>query len=113
MVDPAHYEWLPVAGMPGVTHKPLGTFTERQCGAELVSLKRGATYRADGRSVYLVLSGSGIVQHSSYRPLTAFHLDEDEGAEIVARDDTELVRLLLPDLAGLQERRAAHVEAAE
>ena len=25
MVDPAHYEWLPVAGMPGVSQKPLGT----------------------------------------------------------------------------------------
>jgi len=113
MVDPANYQWLPVAGMPGVAHKQLGTFTERQCAAEIVSLKRGATYRADGRSIYLVLAGSGIVQHLPYRQLSAFHLDEGECAEIVARDDTELVRLVLPDLAGLQVRRTAHVEAAE
>ena len=113
MVDPAHYEWLPVAGMPGVAHKPLGSFTERRCGAELVSLKRGATYRADGRSVYLVLSGSGIVQHSAYRPLTALHLDDGEEADIVARDETVIVRLLLPDLSGLEAQRPAQVEAAE
>ena len=49
----------PVDGMPGVSEKPLGTFTERQCGAALIKLARGATYRAGERSVYLVLSGSG------------------------------------------------------
>lgn len=113
MVDPANYQWLPVAGMPDVVHKPLGTFTERQCGAEIVHLKRGAIYRAEGRSIYLVLSGSGIGQHSPYRQSTAFHLDADERADIVARDETEILRLVLPDLAGLPERRAAHVEAAE
>jgi hypothetical protein len=113
MVDPANYEWLPVAGVPGVARKPLGTFTERQCAAEIVSLKRGATHPADGRSVYLVLSGSGIVQHAPYRQLTSFHLDEGEHAQIVARDNTELLRLVLPDLAGLQERRRVQVEAAE
>ena len=59
MVDPANYEWLAVAGMPGVAQKPLGTFTERQCAAALIKLARGATYRAGGRSVYLVVSGSG------------------------------------------------------
>jgi hypothetical protein len=113
MVDPANYEWLPVAGMPGVSHKPLGTFTERQCGAELLLLKRGAADRAEGRSVYLVLSGGGVVRDAPYRQFTALHLEEDEHAGIVARDDAEIVRLALPDLFGLEERRVAHVEAAE
>lgn len=113
MLDSANYQWLSVAGMPGVVHKPLGAFTERQSAAEIVCLKRGAIYRAEGRSVYLVLSGSGVVQHAPYRQLTAFHLDEGERAEIVARDETELLRLVLPDLAGLHERRLTQVEAAE
>ena len=60
-----------------------------------------------------VLSGSGVVGQSPYRQFTAFHLDEDKCAEIVARDDTEFVRLMLPDLAGLQTQRTAQVEAAE
>jgi hypothetical protein len=113
MVDPANYEWLPVAGMPGVTHKPLGTFTERQCGAELIRLKRGASYPAGARSVCLVLSGAGIVGTQPYRQFTAFHVDENEHADMVARDDTEFVLLVLPDLTGLQARRPAQVEAAE
>jgi len=113
MVDPANYEWLPIAGTPGVTHKSLGTFTERQCGAELIRLKRGASYRAGERSLCLVLSGAGVVGPEPYRQFTAFHVDEDEHADIVARDDTELVRLALPDLTGLQARRPAQVEAAE
>jgi len=113
MVDPANYEWLPVAGEPGVTHKPLGTFTERQCAAELLRLERGATYRADGRSVYLVLRGSGVVRDAAFRQLSAFHLEDGERAELVARDETEILRLALPDLAGIASRRPAQIEAAE
>src|SRR5246127_2593421 len=70
MVDPANYEWLPVDGVPGVSEKPLGTFTERQCGASTLKFERRATYRAGGRSVYLVLSGTGIAHDASYRQYT-------------------------------------------
>jgi len=113
MIDPANYEWLAVAGMPGVTEKALGTFTERRCAASLVGVKRGAIYRAGGRSVHLVLAGSGIVHDCAYRPFTAFHLDDGEAADLVARDQTELVRLELPDLTGLRAHRPAEIEAAE
>ncbi len=113
MLDPANYEWLPVDGMPGVSAKPLGTFTERQCGASLIKLARGATYRAGERSVYLVLSGSGIAHDAPYRQYTALHVDDGEAADIVARDETQIVRLVLPDLSGLQAQRPVQVEAAE
>ncbi len=113
MVDPAHYEWLPLSGEPGVAHKPLGSFTERQCAAELVRLQRGATYRVDGRSVYLVLYGSGIAGSAPFRQLSAFHLEDGECAELVARDETEILRLVLPDLTGIAARRPVAAEAAE
>ncbi len=113
MVNPENYEWLPVDRMPGVSHKPLGTFTERQSAAALIKLAGSARYRPVGRSVYLVLSGSGVVHDAPYRPLTAIHLDEGEAADLVARDETELLCLVLPDLAGLAARRPAQVEAAE
>lgn len=113
MLDPANYQWLPVAGMKGVTQKLLGSFTERQCSACLIRLERGATYRADPRSVYLVVSGSGIMHDQPYRTFTALHLDEGEHADIVARDETEILRLTLPDLAGVELPRQAQVEAAE
>lgn len=113
MVEPANYEWLPVAGFPGVFEKPLGTFTERQCAAALLRLARGATYRAAGRSVYLMLSGTGIAHDAGYRRHTTLHVDAGEDATMVARDETEILRLVLPDLAGLQARETVHVEAAE
>jgi hypothetical protein len=93
--------------------KPLGTFTERQCAAMLLELSRGATYRAGPRSVYLMLSGSGIAHDAPYRRLTALHLDVGETAEIVARDETEMLRLVLPDLTGLEAQAPTQVEAAE
>jgi hypothetical protein len=111
MVDPDNYEWLPVAGLPGVWQKPLGTFTERQCAAALIKLGRGATCRAGERSVYLVLAGSGVADDATYRQYTAFHLDAGEQADVVARDETRMLRLVLPDLAGVQAPRSAHVEA--
>ena len=113
MVDPANYDWRSLAGMPGVEQKPLGTFTERECAASLLKLARGATYRAGGRSVYLVLSGSGIAHDAGYRQYTAFHLEEGEEADVVARDETQILRLVLPDLAGMKARPVAQVEAAE
>jgi hypothetical protein len=99
--------------MPGVSHKSLGAFTERRCAAALIRLARGATYRAGARSVYLVLSGSGIAHDGSYRLYTALHLDDGEAAEMVAREETEILRLILPDLAGLEAQRTVRNEAAE
>lgn len=113
MLDPENYTSLPVGGMPGVTKKLLGAFTERQCAAEMIGLEPGARYRAGSRSVYLVLSGSGIAGEQPYRRLTSFCLAEHEAADIVARDQTELLRMVLPDLAGVEGYRPAQVEAAE
>jgi hypothetical protein len=116
LVDPGNYEWIVVPGMSGVSEKPLGTFTERQCAAALIKLERGATYRAGARSVYLLLSGSGIAHDGPYRQFTALHLDDGEQADIVAREETELLRLVLPDLTGVPARRAQptrHAVAAE
>ena len=113
MVDPANYEWLPIDSMPGVAEKPLGTFTERRCAAMLLRIADGAVYRASERSVYLVLSGAGVVQNEDYRPYTAVHLDHGEQIDFAARDETEVVRLVLPDLLGLQARQPAHIIAAE
>jgi hypothetical protein len=110
ILDPQNYEWL--ASAPRVWEKPLGTFTERQCAATLVKLQRGATYRAGPRSVYLVLSGSGIAHDALYRRWTAFHLDAGEAIDIIARDETEILRLVLPDLVGLRAPQAERVEAA-
>jgi hypothetical protein len=113
MVDPEHYEWLPVAGSPATRQKQLGSFTERRCGAAMIKLPRGSRYQASPRSIYLVLSGLGIAGEQAYRTLTAIHLEDGEAADIIARNDTELVQFILPDLANIEESKPARVEAAE
>lgn len=113
VVDPANYEWLPVPRMPGVTEKALGTFTERRCAAALVKIAAGAAYLAEERSIYLVLQGAGTVDGADYHALTAVHLDRREEAEFRAREETEMVRLVLPDLSDLQAQVPVHSEAAE
>ena len=112
MVDPENYDWLPMPGAAGVSQKPLGTFTERECAAVLIKLAPGTTYRAAGRSVYLVLSGAGRVGGQPYRSLTALHLQPGETAEFDAQEITELLRLVLPDLVGLDTKSRAQAEAA-
>lgn len=47
------------------------------------------------------------------RKNAAFQLDESERVEFAARKGSELLHRVLPDLAGLKERRAVHVQAAE
>ncbi len=115
MVDPGHFEWTPISGMTGVRQRRLGVFTERQCGASLVRLQPGASYAAAERSVYLVISGSGTLASGPYRQYTALHLDEGEDAVFVAREETELLSLLLPDLTGIGSlhRSKDMVQAAE
>ena len=60
-----------------------------------------------------MLSGSGIAYDAPYLKYTALHVDDGEEADIVARDETQIVRLKLPDLSGLQAQRPVRVEAAE
>ncbi len=113
MVDPENYDWLPVADVEGVRQKPLGTFTERECAATLVEIAPGTSYRAGGPSVYLFLSGAGAVGGERYRSLTALHLDAGETAEFAAREATQVLRLVLPNLAGLEKQHRSSAEAAE
>jgi hypothetical protein len=113
MLDPENYDWLPLPGTPGARQKPLGAFTERECAATLVELAPGTTYSAGGRSVYFVCSGSGSVGNERYRALTALHVESAETTEFAARETTELLRLVLPNLAGFGMERGAPAEAAE
>jgi hypothetical protein len=113
MVDPENYDWLPIAGMPGVRQKSLGTFTERECSAALIELAPGTSYRVQGPSVNLVLSGAGTAGGESYRALSALHLEAGETTNVSARETTQFLRLVLPNLAGLAAEHRTSAEAAE
>jgi hypothetical protein len=113
MMDPANYQWVPVAGMAGVSEKLLGIFTERRSTVRLLKLAAGASYEAAGRSLYLTFSGTGSIASRKLRRLTTLFVERGETAPITADETTELLHLGLPDLAGMALRQPASAAAAE
>src|SRR5882672_4457869 len=77
-MDPNNYDWVPVAGAPGVAEKLLGVFTERRSQASLFRLDGGARFAARGKGVYVVTRGTGKVGDQPFRALTTVHLDAGE-----------------------------------
>jgi hypothetical protein len=111
-MDPANYEWLPVAGTPGVAEKPLGTFTERGTSATFYRLDAGATLTGTGRAVYFVASGTGTVDGAPLRRLTTVFVDGGESCLLSADSETVVLRYGLPDLAGMRSPVRAEMSAA-
>lgn len=113
LMDPTHYDWVPVAGTPGVFEKVLGVFTERRTEIDFLKLDAGATHTVSGRGVYFVLSGAGTVEGETFRRLTTVYVDHGERATFTARETVEILHFGLPNLAGLVAPKPVAAEAAE
>ncbi len=100
LIDPENYEWAALA--PGVYEKPMGVFTERRCEANFIRLDHGASWTGKGRSIYLVVAGAGSVNGHIYGTLSGIHADEGDTPVFAASDDSVILHLGLPDLAGLE-----------
>ncbi len=111
-MDPENYDWLPVAGAPGVAERRLGSFTERGTTANFYRLDSGATLMGEGRAVYFMASGSGTVEGQKLRRLTTVFVDAGETCRIAADAETVILRYGLPDLAGMQAPVRTEVSAA-
>jgi hypothetical protein len=114
MMNPAHYSWVPLEQSAGVAEKMLGVFTERRSSASFLKFSTGSRHYAFGRSVFIVLSGTGRAGDHALRPLTTLYLDRGERIYLEAQDAMQVLQLGLPNLAGLQQRvTAAPAMAAE
>jgi len=105
MMNPAHFDWVPVDGAPGVHDKLMGVFTERRTQTGFVKLDPGARYKAHGRAIYLVLGGGGQIGGEDYRRLTTIYCDEGDDPAFTATSESEILMLGLP-LLGQGERQA-------
>ncbi len=101
MVDPENYAWVAIG--PGVFERYMGTFTERKAEASFVKIEKGATWKGFGRSVYLVTEGAGRVAGETYAKLSGVQADVGEAPEFTATEETVILRMTLPDLAGLEQ----------
>jgi hypothetical protein len=113
LMDPTHYDWVPVAGAAGVSEKMLGVFTERRTEIALLKLAPGAAHTLTGRAVYFVLSGTGTLGEAPFRRMTTAYLAAGERARIQASEEAEILHLGLPNLAGLAAPKPATAQAAE
>ena len=91
--------WMPFAGMPGVDEKALGTFTHCRIRAARYRLTPGASFAANGRGVFMVLSGAGSVEWTPFRELTTLYLDEAERATFVADETSDILLMGMPTVA--------------
>jgi len=108
MMNPEHFDWVPVEGAPGVCAKMMGMFTERGCDARFLRLAPAAKIPALDRKIYFILTGDGRVggrhaekERQAYRRYTTLFCDQGEQAVFEAEAPTEILALGLPKLGSL------------
>lgn len=92
------FDWVPVPGSPGVEHKPIGVFTERESRITLYRVSPGARLTLEGAALYFALSGTGSAGGERVARHTTCHLEAGERAQLLATERLELVMLGLPRL---------------
>lgn len=106
MMHTDRYPWQPVDGATDVQRRTLGTFTSCHIRAVGYRLAPGAQLSLDGRSINLVLSGSGAVDDTPFRAMAAVYLDQDEQGRFTADDVTEIILMGMPITALMTGPRA-------
>jgi hypothetical protein len=115
LMHPEGYRWVPMANAKGVAEKALGTFSECRIRCALYRLDPGMDFAAQGRGIYLVLSGQGAVEGQTFRRFTAVYLDTGETARFRAGEVSEIALLGMPDVASMMRHDSAQIssQAAE
>ena len=101
LMDPAHYQWQPIADTLFAHEKRLGSFTECGTSMSCIRLDPGAKWTAEGRTILFTVSGTGAVGDQPLRDYTTIFLEHDETATLTAEQECELLCLGLPDLRHL------------
>lgn len=111
MMEPAHFEWVPIDGAPGVAEKLMGVFTERRTGASFLKLDAGATHQLRGRRLHFVLDGTGQADGKAYAKHTTVFCDAADETALTASAPTEILVLDLPTFgAAARQTTAAAAE---
>jgi hypothetical protein len=109
MIDPSHFAWVQRNGDVGVYEKLLGVFTEYATQSRLLRLEPSATFVAEGRRLYFVLTGEGRLGADRFRRHTTVLCERGEEIGFIAGSATEILEIGLPRLETIE----AHAVAAE
>jgi hypothetical protein len=101
IADPAHFNWIPVPGAPGVERKYLGSWTERAFWIEFIKIEPGAEWDSTselGRRLIVALSGAAAVDGTKIGRLAAIQAEAGERLQVSATEETVLYIVGLPPI---------------
>jgi len=101
VAEPDRFNWLQLAGAPGVEHKFLGAFSERAVWVEMVRLHAGATWTSTdekARRLFVVLSGEGRIDGEPVGQYTAIQVEPGETLRLAATARLSLFEIGLPPI---------------
>ena len=93
ILNPAHFNWLPVAGVAGVERKYFGSFTERAFWIEMIKVDAGAEWLSAGegaRRLIVALSGTATANGIEIGRLAAIEADAGEKLHVRATEEIVL-----------------------
>jgi hypothetical protein len=102
IANPKCFNWLRLAGAPGVEHKYMGAFSERGVWIEMIRLRPNAAWSSldpRARRLFVVLSGNGQAADQSVGYLTALQVEPGETLDLrAANDELTLFLIGLPPI---------------
>ncbi len=116
LMNPDHYQWVPIKDQPGVAERLLGIFNECGTGASMFKINSGADFTAKGgRDIYFVNSGTGTVENEPYNFSTTVYLKKDEQVTFSATEETVILNFHLPNVSEMQSQNPTgdSLQAAE
>jgi hypothetical protein len=99
IMNPEHFNYLPVDGCPGVQRKYFGSFTERAFWIEYVKVESGVEWVSTvhtGRRLIVALSGAATVDDTKIGRLAALQVEAGEKLRVEASEETVFYIVGLP-----------------
>jgi hypothetical protein len=101
IMKPDGFAWRP-GDEPGVEHKTLGVFTEREVRVEMTRTAAGGRHviaPENALRLCFVTEGDGTLDGEAYYRQAAFKLEPGEGATLAAGTETSVFTMVLPPVA--------------
>jgi hypothetical protein len=99
IMNPAHFNWLPMQDQVGVERKYLGSFTERGFWIEMIKIDAGVEWFSScegARRLIVALSGAGTVEGKRIGRLAAIQADAGEKLQVSVTEQMVLYAVGLP-----------------
>lgn len=104
VMSPANFAWRPVKGLPRITRREIGSFSERGTRIDFFNIEKGTRQflptEAHLRILYVV-KGTGNIGKHPYRRHTSLELTSNEKINIVSKGTTELLAITIPSVLAL------------